>query len=113
MNELSQANCESCTADSHRVTDEELKELTVLIPDWDIEIHNEIMQLERVFKFDDFISALNFTNKVGALAEKQNHHPGVLTEWGKVTVTWWTHSVNGLHRNDFIMAAKTGNIYST
>jgi len=112
MNELSQANCEACTADTPRVTDEELKEFIRFTPDWDIEIHDEILQLERVFKFNNFITAVDFTNKIAAIAEEHNHHPSILTEWGKVTVTWWTHSVHGLHRNDFIMAAKTDNIFS-
>ena len=112
MNELSQASCEACTADSPRVTDDELKHLITFIPQWDIEIHHDVMQLQRVFKFKNFVSALEFTNNVAALAEQHHHHPGLLTEWGKVTVTWWTHSVQGLHRNDFIMAAKTDSQYS-
>jgi 4a-hydroxytetrahydrobiopterin dehydratase len=65
------------------------------------------MQLERVFLFKNFKHALAFTNAVGEIAEAEGHHPGLLTEWGKVTVTWWSHSIKGLHRNDFIMAART------
>ena len=72
-----------------------------------------IKRLERVFKFPDFAQALAFTDKVGELAEAEGHHPAILTEWGKVTVTWWTHKVKGLHRNDFIMAAKTDPLYSS
>ena len=66
-----------------------------------------IARLERVFHFPSFADALAFTNRVGALAEEEGHHPALLTEWGRVTVTWWTHKIRGLHRNDFIMAAKT------
>jgi len=55
----------------------------------------------------ELADALAFTNRVGALAEAEGHHPALLTEWGRVTVTWWTHKIRGLHRNDFIMAAKT------
>jgi 4a-hydroxytetrahydrobiopterin dehydratase len=66
-----------------------------------------IKRLERSFKFNDFAEALAFTNQVGELAEKQGHHPDILTEWGKVTISWWTHAIKGLHKNDFIMAAKT------
>ena len=62
-------------------------------------------------KFKNFVQALAFTHRVGELAEEQDHHPALLTEWGKVTVTWWTHAVKGLHRNDFIMAAKTDELY--
>jgi 4a-hydroxytetrahydrobiopterin dehydratase len=112
MNKLSQSTCEACTADTPGVTDEELKELIAFVPEWDIEIHNEVMQLKRTFKFNNFVNALAFTNKVGELAEAHNHHPGILTEWGRTTITWWTHSVHGLHRNDFIMAAKTDCEYS-
>ena len=63
--------------------------------------------MERTFKFKDFAEALSFTNKIGRIAEEEAHHPLILTEWGKVTVTWWTHKIKGLHHNDFIMAAKT------
>ena len=62
--------------------------------------------MERVFAVKDFVEALRFTNRVGALAEAEGHHPAILTEWGRVTVTLWTHKIHGLHRNDFIMAAK-------
>ena len=64
-------------------------------------------RLERAFTFSDFAAALAFTNRVGAAAEAEGHHPALLTEWGRVTVTWWTHAIRGLHRNDFVMAAKT------
>jgi len=83
------------------------------VPDWQIVERDGIKRLERVFKFKEFAEALAFTNRVGAPAEEENHHPALLTEWGKVTVTWWTHKIRGLHRNDFIMAAKTGRLYVT
>jgi 4a-hydroxytetrahydrobiopterin dehydratase len=65
------------------------------------------MQLEKRFEFPDFAGALAFTNKVGEIAEEEGHHPKLTTEWGSVVVTWWSHKIGGLHRNDFIMAAKT------
>jgi len=77
------------------------------VPDWEIVERDGVQQLERVFKFKNFVQALAFTNRVGDLAEAEDHHPALLTEWGKVTVTWWTHAANGLHKNDFIAAAKT------
>jgi len=107
MNELSHAHCTPCTATSAALTDEELKQLMPLIPGWTTAICNDEMRLEKIFKFSNFIDALAFSNKVGALAEQQDHHPAILTEWGKVTISWWTHSIHGLHRNDFILAAKT------
>jgi len=63
--------------------------------------------LEKVFKSKNFAQASEFTNKVGAIAEEEDHHPMLVVEWGRVTVQWWTHVVKGLHKNDFIMAAKT------
>ncbi len=71
-----------------------------------------IQRLEREFAFDTFADALQFTDAVGQLAEAEGHHPALLTEWGKVTVTWWTHTIGGLHRNDFILAAKTDTLYA-
>ncbi len=69
--------------------------------------------ITRTYKFKNFAEALAFTNRVGALAEQENHHPALLTEWGKTTVAWWTHEINGLHRNDFVMAAKCDALYQT
>ncbi|MGB0836384.1 MAG: 4a-hydroxytetrahydrobiopterin dehydratase [Psychrobium sp.] len=104
---LSESNCEACRADAPKVSDEELAQLIKMIPDWTPIVVDDIMQLERVYKFKNFKDALAFTNKLGAISEDEGHHPGILTEWGKVTVTWWSHSIKGLHKNDFIMAAKT------
>ena len=76
-------------------------------PEWDVIEMEGVKRLQRQFKVKDFAQALAFTDQVGALAEAEDHHPAILTEWGRVTVTWWTHKIKGLHRNDFIMAAKT------
>jgi len=81
------------------------------VSDWDIVELDGIKRLRRVFSFDDFAKALKFTNKVGELAEEEGHHPALMTEWGRTTVTWWTHKIRGLHRNDFVMAAKTDVLY--
>ena len=81
------------------------------VPQWKVVERDGIPHLERVFKLKNFVQALAFTNKVGAIAEEQGHHPLIVTEWGKVTVQWWTHVIRGLHRNDFIMAAKTDEIF--
>jgi len=89
------------------VTEAEIAELRPEVRDWRLLERDGIARLERVFQFASFADALAFTNRVGALAEEQGHHPALLTEWGRVTVTWWTHKIRGLHRNDFIMAAKT------
>ena len=107
MKTLSAERCVACRRDSPRVTEAEIAELGREIPDWQLLERDGIARLERLFPFPDFAGALAFTNRVGALAEEEGHHPALLTEWGRVTVTWWTHKIRGLHRNDFIMAAKT------
>ncbi|MBK1723155.1 4a-hydroxytetrahydrobiopterin dehydratase [Thiocystis violacea] len=107
MSELTRETCEACRADAPKVSDEELKTLIADIPDWSIEVREGVMQLEKRFDFPDFVQALAFTNKVGEIAEAEGHHPKLVTEWGSVIVTWWSHKIRGLHRNDFIMAAKT------
>ncbi len=112
MEQLTELKCVACRGDEPTVSDEEISQLMPQVPLWQVVERDGIKRLERVFKFDDFVHALAFTNKVGELAEEEGHHPALLTEWGKVTVTWWTHKIRGLHRNDFIMAAKTDQVYS-
>lgn len=112
MSNLTQQKCEACRGDSPKVTEAEIAELRPEIPDWSLQERDGIPRLERVFGFKNFVEALVFTNKVGELAESEGHHPAILTEWGRVTVAWWTHKLRGLHRNDFIMSAKTDRIYA-
>jgi len=88
------------------LTDAEIAELRRQVPEWQVVKREGIKRLERVFRFRNFAQALAFTNRVGEQAEEEGHHPALLTEWGRVTVTWWTHKIGGLHRNDFIMATK-------
>lgn len=109
--ELSERPCEACRADAPTVTDEELALLIREIPHWVPVVRDGILQLERVFTFRNFAEALAFTNRVGTIAEAAGHHPALLTEWGKVTVTWWSHKIRGLHHNDFILAARTDRLY--
>ena len=111
METLTELACTACRGDAPRLTEPEIAEMIPQVPDWRIVRRDDIERLERVFRFDDFERALAFTNRVGRLAEAENHHPAILTEWGKVTVTWWTHKIGGLHRNDFIAAAKTDKLY--
>jgi 4a-hydroxytetrahydrobiopterin dehydratase len=86
-------------------------ELRREVPEWAVVERDGVLRLERTFRFPDFAEALRFTNRVGELAEQEGHHPALLTEWGRVTVSWWTHKIRGLHRNDFVMAAKTDRLY--
>ena len=111
MSKLSEMKCRACRGDEPTLTDDDIAELRPQVPEWQVVEREDIKRLERVFKFGNFAQALAFTNKVGERAEEEGHHPALLTEWGKVTVSWWTHKIGGLHQNDFIMAARTGELY--
>lgn len=111
MASLTAEKCVACRAGAPQVSAAEIAELQPQIPDWNLEERQGIPQLERIYTFRNFAQALAFTNAVGDLAEEEGHHPALLTEWGRVAVTWWTHKIKGLHRNDFIMAAKTDALY--
>jgi 4a-hydroxytetrahydrobiopterin dehydratase len=106
MDELNREKCTACRRDSPRVSDAELVELRPQIPEWKLIEGEGIPRLERVFRFSNFADAVAFTNRIATLAEGEGHHPAILTEWGRVTVTLWTHKIRALHRNDFVMAAK-------
>lgn len=107
MNHLSDKAFEKLTGHSEALKNGEILEYLHQLDDWIIIKEGEISQLQKTFKFENFIKALEFTNRVGVMAEDFNHHPALTTEWGKVEVRWWTHSVGGLHLNDFILAEKT------
>ncbi len=113
MDQLTNLKCTACRGGEPTLTDSEIAELHPQVPAWQVVERDGIKRLERVFTFDSFVHALAFTNKVGELAEEEGHHPAILTEWGRVTVTWWTHKIKGLHQNDFIMAAKTDQAYAS
>ncbi len=108
--ELAAERCTACRPDAPRLTGEEVEALAGRVPGWSIVPRDGVPQLERAFKFGNFAEALAFTCEVGALAESYGHHPALLTEWGRVSVRWWTHAIGGLHRNDFVMAAKTSEL---
>jgi pterin-4a-carbinolamine dehydratase/extradiol dioxygenase family protein len=108
---LAGERCEACRPDAPRVTEREIAELSRLIPEWKIVEREGIERLERSFRFPDFMEALAFTNRVAEAAEREGHHPDILTTWGAVTVTWWSHKIRGLHRSDFVMAAKTDALF--
>ena len=93
------------------LTDAEIVKLQPQVPDWRVTEREGIKRIERVFNFKNFADALKFSDRVGVVAEAEGHHPSILTEWGQVTVTFWTHKIKGLHNNDFIMAAKTDKLY--
>jgi 4a-hydroxytetrahydrobiopterin dehydratase len=104
---LKDLHCVPCRGGAQPLSEAEIQARLPQIPGWNLVERGGIRRLEKQFTFPDFAGALAFTNQVGRLAEAEDHHPAILTEWGKVTVTWWTHAVKGLHQNDFIMAART------
>jgi 4a-hydroxytetrahydrobiopterin dehydratase len=109
--DLGSERCAACHVDSPRVTAQEERELWPEIPAWkEIEVKDQ-RRLRRTFRFDGWMPAVTFAKDVAAIADAEDHHPTILIAWGKVTVTWWTHAIGGLHRNDFIMAAKTDRAY--
>ncbi len=111
METLANLKCEAVRRGDAPLTSSEIAELQPQVAAWEIVEVEGIKRLRREFAFKDFLGALEFTNQVGEIAEAEDHHPALLTEWGKVTVTWWTHVIKGLHKNDFIMAAKTDVLY--
>ena len=107
MNNLSSGKCVACRAGEPTLTDAEIEDLLPQVEGWQVKEVDGMKRLEKVFKFKNFAQALELTNKIGAIAEEEDHHPLIVTEYGRVTVNWWTHKIGGLHKNDFIMAAKT------
>lgn len=107
MTDLATIKCEACRADSPRASVAEVRAYMQELPDWKIVRADGIDRLQRVYTFKNFVEALRFTNAVGEIAEEAGHHPLLTTEWGRVTVQWWTHAIQGMHLNDFILAAKT------
>lgn len=112
MNNLLDMKCVACRRGEPTLDKNGIAELMPVVPDWQIIEDADVKKLQRTFKFENFRQALAFTSQVGELAEQEGHHPLIQTEWGKVKVVWWTHKIGGLHRNDFIMAAKTDALYA-
>jgi 4a-hydroxytetrahydrobiopterin dehydratase len=108
---LNQMKCTVCQVGDIPLNDDEVSGLLEQVPDWMLAEENGVRRIEKTFNFNDYLSALEFTNQVANLSEREGHHPSIRLDWGKVVVTWWTHKIKGLHQNDFIMAAKTDGLY--
>ena len=111
-NELADRQCEACRPGSSQVADAERANLLAALSNWSIERVDGMDQLAAVYRFADFANALAFVGRIGELAETENHHPQLVLEWGRVEVRWWTHSIGGLHLNDFIMAARSDRVFA-
>jgi len=110
MTVLSQEKCVPCQGYVEPVADEEIVQYRQQIPDWSVKEENQTRYLERSYTLRNFQEALRLTQRIGEVAEQEQHHTTLIVEWGKLTVQWWTHTINGLHQNDFIMAAKTDQV---
>ena len=109
MSDLVASSCEACRIDAPTVSDNEASMLIREIEGWDL-INDGIKKLKKEFSFLNYSDSVDFSNKVADMADKEDHHPQIILEWGKVTVIWWSHKIKGLHKNDFICAAKTNNL---
>jgi 4a-hydroxytetrahydrobiopterin dehydratase len=108
---LARERCVPCRAGAPLLAAAEISALWGRLPGWTLSSKGGVRRLEKSYDFDDFGGALAFVARVGKMAEAQDHHPEVLLEWGRARVAWWTHKVRGLHRNDFICAAKTDALF--
>jgi 4a-hydroxytetrahydrobiopterin dehydratase len=111
MIDLAGKKCEACRIGAPLATQAETEEYMQQLPAWNIVESDGIKSLTRIYNFNNFTEAMSFSNKMAVIAEEENHHPTIVTEWGKVTVSWWSHIIKGLHLNDFIMAAKTEELF--
>ena len=109
MSDLASSSCEACRIDAPIVSDDEASILINEIEGWNV-IDDGVKKLKKEFSFSNYNDSVDFSNKVADMAEQEDHHPQIILEWGKVTVIWWSHKIKGLHKNDFICAAKTNNI---
>lgn len=104
---LAEDRCVPCRGETPPLSPDEVHRRLSALPGWEAREEAGVPRLVKVFTFPDFSAALAFAGRIGAEADQQDHHPAILVEWGKTTVSWWTHRIHGLHPNDFIMAART------
>jgi 4a-hydroxytetrahydrobiopterin dehydratase len=112
MSELTRSACVPCRGGVPTLTEPEIAALQPLVPHWRVFEAGGVKRIEREFTFPDFKSAMAFAVEVGDIAESEQHHPDLHVSWGKVRVETWTHKIKGLHRNDFILAAKVDEAFT-
>jgi len=113
MADIASMQCVPCRGGDPPLPEEKIHEYLQELPDWQLHKPEGVQRITRTFNFPDFKTALAFTNRVGEIAEEVDHHPQLVTAWGKVRVSWWTHVIQGLHQNDFILAARTDRLYKS
>jgi 4a-hydroxytetrahydrobiopterin dehydratase len=112
MPALKESHCVPCRGGIPPLDRESVSRLLPQVPEWKVVDVGGVQRIEREYKFENFRQALDFTVRVGELAEEEDHHPDIHLAWGKVRVETWTHKIGGLHENDFILAAKTDALYA-
>lgn len=108
---LADENCVSPKRGGPGAGPDEIAALRQQVPEWTIVDHGGTPHLQRAFAFEDMASAMSFAARVATEADEQDHHPRITVEWGSALVEWWTHATGGLHRNDFIMAARSDRLF--
>lgn len=111
MSTLSELNCTACNKSAKLLTLNEIEALLEEVPDWKVIVDDNIQKLTRQFETKNYQKSVTFTDAVAELAQTTNHHPQIILEYSSVTVVWWSHIIKGLHKNDFIMAAKTSSLF--
>ena len=113
MNSLANLSCTTHYKNEQKLGEADIKQYLEHLNDWQLSEHSEsqLPLLERTFPFKGYLQGVEFTQQVAKMAEQQNHHPEIRLTYGKVTISWWTHALKGLHLNDFICAAKCDEIY--
>ena len=111
MCDLAAGTCEPCRGGVPPLDRTMIQRYLVQVPGWGTAENPD--RLLRTFKFDDFRAAQDFAMRVGDLCEREGHHADIHHGWGYCTVEFWTHKINGLHENDFIMAAKVDGLYAS
>lgn len=111
METLAQERCVPCTGDVPAVSSAEMDELRLSTPMWNVAEEAGVNRLRRTFEFDKYTDGLIFATRVGRMAQEQDHHPTITIRYKKVDLEWYTHAIKGLHRNDFVMAAKSDEAY--
>ena len=104
--------CEACLPDAPSATDRKTEQFLQNQLEWFLSTYLEFPQISRIFKLQDFATAVTGPNTVGALAEAGRHHSQIIFEYSGVTVTWWSHKISGLYIDDFILANRTEDLFA-
>jgi 4a-hydroxytetrahydrobiopterin dehydratase len=105
---LANKSCVPCRGGMPPLSKKDAEAFLAQTPGWRLE--DEATRLKRAFEFRDFVEAIRFVNRVADIAESEGHHPDIAIHWNRVELTLWTHKIGGLHENDFILAAKIGDL---